>query len=196
MVLEINGEEFTGVAVPKRAKIYKIKVKAKGKIDMITYRSCHRDDSFEKPKTGWGSKYSHTYIYDPVVGVENGRGCLLDIGAFEKKKGRNSWATVDFDTEIENLPAVLKCNGKKLNTKEKSVSICQARTGTIQKIKFKERVKVNPDNERCSVMKTNDELTYTFTMPLNECTYYFGTRHNNFHRLTTIGYESILIRDL
>jgi len=194
--LEINGVKFLGVAVPKRADKYEIKIKARGKIDMLTVTSCHREFVIEDPTVMPGTSRSFSFTYVPIKGIEDGRGCLLDIGAFEKKRGRHSWATIDFETETENLPAILKCNGEKWDTNPSSVSICQGKTGLIQKIRFDHRVKVSPDTEMCNVMKTEDEMTYTYVMPRGECTYYFGDKYGNFHRHTTIGYESILIREV
>lgn len=193
--LEINGEKFDGVAVPKRADEYEIKIKAKGKIDMLTIRSCHREEHFEEPSSGWfSSGKSFKYTFRPIKGIEDGRGCLLDIGAYEKEKGRHSWATIDFETETENLPAIVMCNGEKWNTDPGSVSICQARTGTIQKIIFDHRVKISPDEERCKVFKTKDEMTYEYLMPLGECVVYFADKYQNVHRHVSVGYDEILVR--
>ena len=192
---EINGQEFDGVAVPKRAKEYDIKLKAKGQIDVLTIRSCHREDVFNKPKGGFfgGQSKKFEYKYIPVEGIETGNGCLLDIGAFEEKKGRHGWGVVDFEAGVENLPATLKCDGKEYNTNPKSVSICQAREGSLQEIIFDHKVKVSPD-KGCEVMETKDEMTYIYQIAKGECTYYFGDKYGNFHRLTTIGYSGILIR--
>jgi len=193
--IKINKIKYTGVAVPAKADKYKIKIKARGKIDMLTIRSCHRERVFEEPSSGWfSSDYTFEYLYEPIPGIEDGRGCLLDIGAYEKKKGRHSWATIDFETDTENIPAIVRCDGKQWDTDPGSVSICQARAGTIQQIDFDHRVKASPDNTRCDVLKTVDEIHYQYIMPLGECTYYFGDKYMNYHRHTTFGYDGLLIR--
>lgn len=191
--LEINGEKFEGTAVPKRADKYEIKIKAKGKIDMLTVTSCHREDKFEEPSAGWfSSGKQFVYNYKPIPGLEDGRGCLLDIGAYEKIKGRHAWATIQFQTASEKLPAEILCDGSSI--KSSGVSICQAKAGLLQKIVFPRRVKVSPDSKECDVMKTTDELTYTYEMPLGECNYYFVSKDSQIHGHTTLGYQSILIR--
>jgi hypothetical protein len=192
--LNINGENFVGVGVPaKDATGYKIKLKAAGKIDLLTITSCHRELTFEKPSQGWFKDgRSFEYFYKPIPGVEDGRGCLLDIGAYEQGKGRHSWATIDFEDGFEQLPAILSCSGERKAVGP--VSICQAKSGLFQTIEFKEKVKVAPSDE-CNVLKTKDELTYEFEMPTGECTFYFGTKSKKYHRLTTHGYEEILIRE-
>ncbi|AHZ84633.1 hypothetical protein Bb109J_c1943 [Bdellovibrio bacteriovorus] len=191
--LEINGEKFVGVGVPRLASEYQIKIKAKGKIDLLTITSCHREEKFEEPSSGWfSSGKSFTYTYKPVVGIEDQRDCLLDIGASEKIGGRHSWGAIDFQTSSERLPATISCNGS--HTSPIGTSICQARAGLRQKIVFKEPVIVIPDTEVCSVMSAADRMEFSFIMAPGECTYYFGTREGKYHKLTTFGYESILIR--
>lgn len=194
--LDVNDQKFDGAGVPNFSDEYKIKIKSIGKIDMLTIQSCHRHESFENVGGGiFGASKTFTYIYRPIKGIEDGRGCLLDIGVYERSKGRHGWATLDFQTKMgaENLPAHLLCDGKEWSTDPNSVSICQAKNGTIQKIVFDHRVKVSPD-ARCDVMKTTDEMTYTYLMPVGECTFYFGDKYGNFHRHTTLGFENVLIR--
>lgn len=191
--LEINGEKFTGVAVPKKASQYEIKIKARGKIDMLTITTCHREEKFEEPSSGWfSSGKSFTYIYKPNKDIEDTRGCMLDIGAYEKLGGRHSWGVIDFETLTETLASSLKCNG--VETRTRGSSICQAKAGLVQKIEFTEVVKTSPDSEICSVMTSEDGKSFTYIMPLGECTFFFGTKDGKFHRHTTYGYESILIR--
>lgn len=192
--LEINGEKFDGYGVPKRANSYEIKIRAQGVIDMLTITSCHREESIETPHKFWESGKSYVYNYTPIHGIEDGSGCLLDIGAYEKIKGRHSWGTIDFQTERETLSAQTLCGGQ--YTAYSGVSACQSKYGLIQKINFDERVKVSPDGARCNVMMTSNEKEYTYTMPKGECTYYFVTKAGKIHRHTTLGYEGILIREV
>jgi len=189
--LEVNGQVFEGVGVPKRALSYKIKVKARGTIDMITVRSCHREFAYEEPSKGWFSKgNTFEFVYTPIPGIEDGSGCLLDIGTFEKDKGRHGWGLLSFEGKNEQTNAALKCNGQFLKSTH-SVSVCQGREGTLQEIQFDHRVKVSPD-AGCKTMMTKDERRYQFTVSPKECNYYFcgviGDCHfdcpDSFRRLT------------
>lgn len=192
--LEINDEIFEGVGVPFSFYSYEIKIKSKGKIDMLQIKSCSRDEHITKTGGGFfksGKKF--TYIYTPLKGLEDNASCALEIGAYEERKGRHSWANIYFQDKDFDLHAKLKCNGN-LYSDNKSSSVCQGSVGSIQKIIFNERVKVSPDNSRCKVMKTENELEYTYIIPKGECTFYFGSKDADFHIHTTIGYDGILIR--
>lgn len=193
--LNINGQDFDGIAVPKKSDSYKIKLKAYGKIDVLTIRSCHREEVFNKPSGGFfSSSKKFEYKYIPVNGIEDKGGCKLDIGAFEEKKGRHGFATIDFETGVENLPAIVKCDGKNYNTDPGSVSICQAREGSLQKIEFDHIVKSSPD-PGCDILETQDFMNFSYIVPKDqECTIYFGDKYGNFHRHTVLGYSGILIR--
>jgi hypothetical protein len=194
MRMKINGKDYVGVAVPPRADSYEIEIETVGDINMLTVTSCHREQVFEEPTKGWfkaGNKFK--YSYRPVKGVEDGRGCLLDIGSYERNKGRHQWASVDFVTMTETVPATLTCDGEVRQAGP--VSICQAKAGLVQRIRFDRPMRVSPD-EGCKVMATADEFVYEYEMPRSECTFYFGDKDGNFHRLTTLGYESIFVRDV
>lgn len=192
--LVINGEKFEGVAVPKPSERYEIKIRMKGgaEANMLTITTCHREIVMDEPKTGFFARNTVTYNYQPIKGIEDGTGCLIDIGAYNKE-GRHAWATIDLVSRLDTLSAMVKCNGD--STSAGGVSICQAKTGLIQKVSFPERVKVSPDNEHCNVMKSADGQNFEYVIPRGECSFYFGTKDGKFHRHTSMGYESILIRE-
>lgn len=194
MEMKINGVTYKGVAVPPRAETYEIEVKTVGDINMLTVTSCHREDIFEEPTRGWfKANNKFKYSYRPLKGIEDGRGCLLDIGSYERGKGRHQWATIDFVTATETLPATLTCDG--VITKAGPVSICQAKAGLTQRIRFDEPVKVSPDKGCESNLRTENGLLYEYEATKGECLLYFGTRDGRFHRHVTMGYESIFVRD-
>ena len=194
MKMRINGVAYRGVAVPPRAEVYDLELETVGEINMLTITSCHREDIFEEPSKGWfkaGNKFKYTYR--PLKGIEDGRGCLLDVGSYEKGKGRHAWGTVDFITDTETLLATTTCDGAVLRTGP--VSICQAKAGLTQRIKFDQRMKVSPD-KGCEVLRTTDELLYEYEMPKEECVFYFGSKDGAYHRHTTLGFESVFVRDV
>lgn len=185
--LTINGQKYKGIAVPAKAPEYKLEIEGGGgaEINMLTATSCHREITVE------GSAKKYAWTYRPIKGLEDGMGCLLEIGAYNKQ-GRHSWATIDFLTGSETLAAEIQCNGGKLSSQ--GVSICQAKAGLTQKIIFSERVKVSPD-PGCAPMRTKDEKTFEYEITKGECPYYFATREGKLHRHSALGYESILIRE-
>lgn len=191
----INDEKFEGYGIPKLADTYKIKVQARGKIDKIIFRTCHRDDPFENVKRGFfRKKNSFTYNYTPKE-IEKKSGCLLDIGTYEMLKGRHGFATFDFITG-ETLEAELQCNGKLTydKTNKVGVSMCEARETLLQEIKFNVKVKYNVDDKRCGYLMTDDDKTFQYLMPKSECIVNFGSKDGQYHRHVMMGYESVLIR--
>lgn len=196
MKININDESFDGYGIPKLSENYKIKVIARGKIDKIVFKTCHRDIPFENLKRGFfKKKNSFTYNYTPKK-IERKSGCLLDIGTYELDKGRHGFATFDFITG-ETLKADLQCNGRASysQTNKIGASMCEARQGLLQEIKFNERVKYSVDDKKCGYFMTEDDKTFQYLMPLGECTVYFGARDGQKHRHTMLGYESTLIRN-
>jgi hypothetical protein len=191
--LTINGVAYKGIAVPAPAASYILDISGKGTINMLTITTCHREHQFEFDPGYFKKGHTLRWTYTPVKGIEDKRGCMLEIGAYEKTKGRHAWGMIDFQTPTETVPAKMNCDGTARAVGP--VSICQSKAGLLQKIEFDRRMKVAPDQEQCKVMKTVDEKTYEFITPKGECTYYFGDIDGKFHRLTTFGYENILIRE-
>lgn len=189
----INDQYFKGIGVPKKADKYEMIIRAAGVINMMTITTCHREEQFEFKDPGWFKKGNvQRWTYVPVKGIEDVRGCMMEIGVFEKKEGRHGWAAIDFLDGFEKVPATLQCDGR--TQKVGPVSICQAKAGLVQKISFDRRMLVAPDRDECKVFRTNDQKEYEFQMPSGECTYYFGSKEREFHRLTLIGYSGVLIR--
>lgn len=194
MKMTINGVPFIGVAVPARAEVYEIEIETVGDINMLTVTSCHREDVFEEPTRGWFKKNNRfKYTYRPLKGIEDGRGCLLDVGSYERTKGRHAWGTVDFVTATETLPAITTCDGVVLKTGP--VSICQAKAGLTQRIRFDQPMKVSPDKGCEANMRTENGLLFEYEAAKTECTYYFGSKDGKWHRHSVFGYESIFVRD-
>lgn len=195
LVIEVNGEKFRGAGVVKHASEYKIKVYPDERIQFITWHTCHENHSEKKPKTGWFSK-AFEFVLKDVPGVVDVASCSLEISLLDGDKKHIGLATIEFqDTRPEvSLPAIVKCNGVVKNY-ETGVSICQNAAGLVQQISFKEPVLIadKKQKEECKTMKTIDEKTYTFLMPVGKCTYYFGADRKLkgkmlLHRLQTIGF--------
>lgn len=195
----VDGVEHTGVAVlPGGQAKYTLEMTFAGRLDLFTLRSCHREVTQEEAGIGgiFGKKNKIKIDYLPVDPIESKSYCPLEIGGFEKDKGRHSWGFIDFKTPLETMPAVVLCNGVRQGFD--GVSVCQSLVGLLQQVMFNEPMKLSLDKdnaEDCPEPKTADGKLFEFYPEFGRCVYAFralGT--GRFHRMTTIGYEHILIR--
>lgn len=196
MRIEVNGHVGDGVlVVPKSAK-YKFEIHAKGKLDLFTFTTCHREYTKEKAgESGWfGNSRLVETEYSPVKPMETDEACPVLLGGYEQKRGRHSWAFVDFETDTHKLPAQVTCNGSVYNSR--GVTACQSKVGLIQLIIFSVPVVWSKKGKCGELSNPTDKKTFRFRIKKNRCVYEFkeagGAR---WHRLTTIGYEKILIRE-
>lgn len=184
---------INGMGVMPEADSYKIKVLPPGKADMITVTSCHREEKMANPPKDGTFKNTYTFQIDLVQGLESKRTCPIDVGVYEKEAGRHGWATLAIETQRERLPAMTKCNGrvKQYN----GVSVCQAKSGLLQKYEFKTPVAV-ATIPGCYIPEPKDGMNYEFVMPSGSCTIYFVERKNpdNIHQANLFGFDTIPIR--
>jgi len=192
--IEINGKKGAGFLVVPKSDKYKIKVKAKGNIDLLTVRNCHRSREIEKAFKGNGIFHGKKYVEMKLIPnnpIEQEH-CPLDIGAYDKK-GRHSFAWVDFYHESLQLSAVLNCNG--FNYIEKGVSICQGYAGTFQEIKFPNIALLKAVKPECA-LNLEPAAHYRYEIKKGVCVYaIMDVTNKQEHRLTTIGYEHIILRE-
>lgn len=200
MILDVAGVKAEGVLVVPISERVPFHITARGDLDLFTLTTCHREETAEDAsnvteRTGWLFKRTITkkrevkLDFKPTA-LEAKGGCPVMLGGFEEQKGRHSWGLVDFETPEATLKAVLSCNGQVIVTN--GVSICQSRASLIQSIKFLVPVTVSPD-PGCEIGKTSGQ-EFEFSMPQGQCVYAFLDKDNNIHRLTTLGYDQILIR--
>lgn len=189
--LKVNGLKSNGVAVMTRAQSYKIEGEVDGKFDFLIVRSCHREYTAEKE----GDHF--TFIYEPRVGIEDNRPCPLEIRGVEKIKGRHSFGMIDFQSPYDILPAELECNGDKKTYS--GVSICQAPENLIQRVTFSVPVYVQAGtiDPSCVIEQAKDLKIYEFKIPPKRCTFIFMEKAepHRTHRMTTLGYERIIVRE-
>lgn len=205
MIVTINGTTYEGVAVAPKASKYDFHIEARGDLDMFIMSSCHKEEQKERAwnvkKTvksglfGWGRKKIDLkrevkFSYHPNS-LERDGDCTMELGGFENRKGRHSWAFIDFESDKYKLPATMNCNGRVI--KSKGTTVCQSRNGLIQDITFAEEVLV-ADNNECGIISKKAKR-FEFSLPKGKCSAIFGTKSGKFHKLTLLGYESILIRE-
>ena len=188
----VNGETFIGYGVPKKASSYKIKLIAKGKIDEVVFTTCHRNPSFLNKKRGcFRKKNTFEYIYIPDPGIEDKPGCYLEIGTRDILIGKHGFGTLDFHTG-ETLDAEIKCDGTTRH--RKGVSICESRSGLMQQISFKQRVKYSVDQKSCGYFMTDDDKTFQYILNEGECIVNFMSKDRQVHRHSMFGTNDTLLR--
>ena len=196
MGLTVNGHQAEGVLVVPRATKYDFDIRAKGKLDLFTFTTCHREQTKELAgKRGWfADKSRRKLVFKPVPLERSQFACPVQLGGYERIKGRHSWGLVEFEHPSLTLPALVSCNGSEYNAR--GVSVCQSKAGLLMRITFSEKV-IAPQKSVCVILKSTDQKTFTFKMPKGQCGFRFVNlaADEKWHRLTTIGYEKILIRE-
>lgn len=192
LIVEVNDTRYEGIGVLPPSDSYKIEVDPPGKINRITFRTCHREIVADKQGGGWKD---YEYIFNPIKGIEDSSACGLKITVFEEKKRRNALARFAFeDVRPEyNVIANSTCNGKV--DQKKAVSICQSSQNLLQKIEFPFPMFVQSQG-RCGALNGVAQK-FKYFMSEGECVYVFtaeqmapnGKRYK--HRLETVGYTDV-----
>lgn len=183
MKLKVNGQEGVGAVISRRAGQYEIEIDSFGEIDILMLHTCHREVEKKERK----------FIYRPMPIEQTDVSCPLMLSAYDKKKGQHSWGLIEFEHPKLSLPAKSHCNGRVEVTK--GVSVCQSFAGSIQEIHFKKAV-LAPEKDVCLVLKSVDSRVFRYKMPKGLCTFRFLTQSGDeqWHRLTTIGHEKMILR--
>jgi hypothetical protein len=194
--IAFEGKTYHGVAVlPKRDK-YDLEFTFAGKVDLFTFRTCHRELTQEDAGGGriFGKNNKVSFTYVPVQGIED-HYCPVEVAGFEKDKGRHSQAFLDFQTPLEAANAVVLCNGSRIGYD--GVSVCQTLAGLITKIIFTHPTSVK-SADGCADPFSTDSKSFTILQSPGRCVYSFKekTGTKDFHRLSTIGYQDITIRSV
>jgi len=215
MVVKIDGQTIPGVGIVntmggegKPKDVFKIHVYAPGDLDYFSFSNCHRDeptkDAFDNDdmavketrrvlgifKRKIVKKREIEFEYRPNR-LEKSECPLIFEGG--NKGGVNSWAYVDLKEPWLKLAAELLCSGDVLPSY--GSSICQAKVGTTQEIKFLESVKISP-TENCPLGSPGEKEGEVFQFPVasGRCIYYFKAASGSVHRLTMIGYDKVNLK--
>jgi len=208
MIIRVNDKAFEGMGVVESSSKYNFHVEARGEIDLFIFSSCNRDWTKEKAwnvtmkvKKGMfrkrklvDKKREIKFDYAPIETIERTY-CPVRLSGVEEKKGRHSWGFIDFKTKDMILPARLECNGEA--SQVEGVAVCQSRAGLTQVIYFDNEMIVESDKLKCK-LPTDIGTRFEFQIPKGNCVYRFmRIKDPNLEfRLTTYGYEKILIRQV
>ncbi len=194
----VNGKCKEGAVVIPRALEYKFEFINPSKNDYLILKTCNRHQKF----VGANRKIKYKFI--PIAGLEDKPNCPIEIESLDKHKSKNNaWGFAVIDNPDKfSVPARLLCNGQNSRT-GLGTTICQSRTGLIQKIQFDNEMFVASCQSKaktCPKIKQNDihgNKTFTFRTPKHNCCYMFLERaagKNGKHLLYTIGYDQSNIR--
>ncbi len=197
MIIEVNGYKGIGHLVVPQSDEYEFKIEARGELDLFVFSTCHRTITIEEAGDSgiFGNKKKVKIKYKQVPGIED-EACPVVLEGYEVDKGRHSWGFVDFQEKNVQAMGILKCDGKV--TKFKGVSTCQSSMGNLQEIEFEEEMQ-SATTENCPEAVSNNKKSFKVTLGRGLCVYGFRVikaEHMGavFHRLTTLGFEKIMIR--
>ncbi|MGB1290514.1 MAG: hypothetical protein ACPG5Z_00180 [Pseudoalteromonas sp.] len=200
MKIEANDYKGHGVLVVPRENKYKMKIKALGNLDLFTFQTCHREMTQEDAGKKGGflgigkDKKLAQLEFAPSRGIEDDGSCPIDIGGYEKKKGRHSWGAIILENKKFTLPSVVRCNGQ--TTQYRGTSACQSRAGLIQRIEFSVPVGYDLDpNCKYEGVKMTEVNIFEYQIPEGQCVTYFREkadkkRYSEHH---DYGYTKIII---
>lgn len=186
-----SGDQYFGegmLVLPKKS-LYTILFETESKISLISFRTCSREVIAEDPSVGLNRK-KYQINYSPNE-IERAEACPTVVSAFSDT-GLYSVGYIDYEDDNTTLPAENICGGKVEKTR--GVSVCQERVSSIERIRFDTEVITSPD-PGCE-LQNNRGKEFTYKIKGNYCIYAFMevASPNRIHRLTTYGYNDVLIR--
>jgi hypothetical protein len=189
--MQVNDRTGIGMmTVPLNLKM-NITIQIPQKAEILRLSTCHREETVEK--TGWQDRKSHTWAITLIEGIETIGECPIRIDALDLE-GESSWGFIDIVNE--EMYATLQCNG--VTSWPKGVSVCQSREGLLQRIVFDGPTESELVTEGCPPLDVlKSKPGYNVTTGKGVCVYLFMEKSTGkFHRLTTFGYNSVLLKVL
>lgn len=196
LILEWHSDHglrrFKGTGVLPVKSVYEFEIVAPGNIDAIQISTCHRV-FLDPPKPSIfkdEKRYRFTYMPNKA---ETNRPCPLKIQVFEMgRKEMYAHGVFHFKTPQETLPAVVYCNGARMNTI--GVSVCANLSGLNTIADFLTPVEVTAQ-PGCEIPKSIDGLTWEWDLIRHECAYlFFEMEGDRRHRMTTYGADIVPVR--
>jgi hypothetical protein len=186
MPFSVDGIEYKGTAVLKRATSHKFKFQLPKDTYMLLLDTCRR----EKFDLNTAVK-EYEYVYLPAMWKENVGTCPL-IATAITKSGESYIAVADFDNLTgRDITAAVMCNGEWINGVVGSY-LCQVRAGLPVSVQFTEET-VSSSQPPCATEKNLGRgKEYDIEVSKDLCAYGFMNQKKETFRLITRGYTSIL----
>jgi len=169
-------------------------------VDRIVFATCHRTAAFfteeledvDLPffKKHFGKKRrGKEWTYTPTPGIEDTGNCDLYIFAMDYEDARDhSFAVLRFENQRYKLNAKVYCDGDG-GKDRKGVSVCDAKEGTIQQVKYDKPVQIRVRPKQCPIPKRKASGAYQWAMGLGKCDYLATTKDLVGHSMVTYGWK-------
>jgi len=194
LFVNINGQEIVGTGIIPRANEYLMTIESRVDVDMVSITTCNRSfQAFNIINTSWlKPKQTYQYKWWPTEIEKGSPSCRFQVNTFNKSNSsNNASAFIQFEDQTFKLPSHLICNGYEADYN--GISICQASTGTLQRIRFANPVKFSPLT-KCEIKDLNT-LSFDITPKLGSCEVVFMDQSSGkMHKLTVIGYNNFRIK--
>lgn len=128
-------------------------------------------------------------FFRPTQIEQDKNACPMFLSAYERGKGRHSFGIIDFKRSNFNLEASVECDG--VTTAQAGVSLCQGKINSFQRIKFKDTPELFA-SDKCKQDIRPTANGFEIMIKKDLCVYLFKG-NNQYHRLTTFGFEDVLI---
>lgn len=198
--IAVDGGLFDGIGVTLSKGSTTIDITSQIHIDRVEVETCSRQDVCQNGKPcsavfnvdsgWWGSSGKHmTYEYTPSA-VERTESCPIYFRVYDKA-ALAAWGYLAFRNG-EELPATFTCNG--IDWRFSGHSVCQTKSGLIQRISFAQDVEDYDADQGCN-MKKIDKRTFELRPALGLCTGKF-LANDKWHGMDVIAYDETLIRGI
>lgn len=182
LVITESGMQIVGFGVFPERQQYNFHINSRHNPDRVRISNCHRDETL------YSQSKNFSYKFTPNKLVERGN-CILHFNFFDAN-GYHQFGSVVFNQKADTLQAKLSCNGVPPTFFE-GTSTCQGKVDTVQAISFHENVRVVGE---CPLPKSEDGKFWLFKLTEGTCLYTFKSDKDEFHSLTTFGYNEIIKR--
>jgi hypothetical protein len=204
-----NGDVFkngTGTSVLPLSGHRQVEVWSMVDIDRVEISTCSRHDVCQKksgplgcneerftvPTDWWGNPGKYMlYKFEPDQ-KERSDSCANALIAVYDKNTLAAWSYLVFRVNTENtFQSVMTCNASDIAFD--GVSVCAAKAGTIQQIRFQEPIDNFKSEPSCNLKKI-DEGVFDIQPAVGWCRASFGSGRK-YHDLIVNGYDEVLIRE-
>jgi len=169
-------------------------------VDRVVFATCHRTMPFyteELPnvdlpffKTVFGKrKRGKRWSYAPTPEIEDTGDCDLYIYALDFESEDHAWGVLRIQNPKYNLGARLFCNGDGGRTYD-GVSVCDAKAGTYQQVKFDAPVQIRVRPGECPIPERNDSDYYKWKVEKGKCAYLVTAEDGRAHSMLVFGWEA------
>lgn len=209
LVMQVGDKAFhdgTGVVAMPVSGATEIQIWSMVNVDRVEVETCSRhdvcqrkggklacrEDRFKVPADWFGNpgKYM-TYKFSPSMKEKEHPCSNMMISIFDKNV-LAAWSFLVFSGNLDSFPSRMSCNASDMNFNQ-GVSVCSAKTGTIQQINFDYPIDNFRASESCSMKKTVDgEFEFKPAIGWCQASFHSGKKK---HHVIINGYDEVLIRE-